>query len=170
MQEAVLENTKKVAAKSHGISDDQEFLAFKLGAEEYGIRILKVQELRGYESVTTIANTPAYIKGVVNLRGVIVPIIDMRIKFNLSAPVYNEFTVVVILIIEGHTLGMVVDSVSDVITLAHDDVKPAPKMGSAIDTEYLLGLGTLDERLIILIDIDRFMSSNEVGLIKKLAA
>jgi purine-binding chemotaxis protein CheW len=147
-----------------------EFLAFTLGQEEYGIDIQKVQELRGYDKVTHIANAPEFIKGVVNLRGIIVPIIDMRIKFNLGVPNYDQFTVVIILNIAGRTMGMVVDSVSDVITLSAEQVKPAPQMGVALDTEYLIGLGTLDDRMLILVDIDKLMSSTEMGLIEKVAA
>lgn len=147
-----------------------EFLAFTLGQEEYGIDIQKVQELRGYDAVTHIANSPDFIKGVVNLRGVIVPIIDMRIKFNLGSPVYDQFTVVIILTIAGRTIGMVVDSVSDVITLTAEQVKPAPQMSGALDTDYLIGLGTLDDRMLILVDIDRLMSSDDIGLMEKLAA
>ncbi len=151
----------------HGVT---EFLAYRLGAEEYGIDIQKVQELRGYDAVTAIANAPAFIKGVVNLRGIIVPIIDMRIKFNLGDPVYDQFTVVIILNISGRVVGMVVDSVSDVITLTPEQIKPAPAMGTAVDTDYLMGLGTVEDRMLILLDIDRLMSSAEIGLIEKLAA
>ena len=147
-----------------------EFLAFTLGKEEYGIHILKVQELRGYEAVTRIANAPEFVKGVVNLRGIIVPIVDMRIKFNLGEPTYDQFTVVIILNIGGRVMGMVVDSVSDVITLTPDQVKPPPEMGTAFNTDYLIGLGTLDERMLILIDIDKLMSSAEMGLIEAAAA
>ena len=154
-------------ARAHGVS---EFLAYRLGSEEYGIDIQKVQELRGYDAVTAIANTPAFIKGVVNLRGIIVPIIDMRIKFNLGSPVYDQFTVVIILNISGRIMGMVVDSVSDVITLTPEQIKPAPAMGAAIDTDYLMGLGTIEERMLILLDIDCLMSSAEIGLVEKLAA
>ena len=129
-----------------------------------------MQELRGYDAVTHIANAPEHIKGVVNLRGIIVPIIDMRIKFNLGAPMYDQFTVVIILNIASRVMGMVVDSVSDVITLTAEQIKPAPAMGSALDTDYLMGLGTIEERMLILVDIDRLMSSSEIGLIEKLAA
>ncbi|WP_426175343.1 chemotaxis protein CheW [Massilia sp. TWR1-2-2] len=147
-----------------------EFLAFTLGQDEYGIDIQKVQELRGYDAVTRIANAPEFVKGLVNLRGIIVPIVDMRIKFKLGTPNYDQFTVVIILNIGGRVMGMVVDSVSDVITLTPEQVKPAPQMGSALDIDYLIGLGTLDERMLILVDIDRLMSSAELGLIEKLAA
>ncbi|CDS50367.1 Positive regulator of CheA protein activity (CheW) [Polaromonas sp. CG9_12] len=146
-----------------------EFLSFTLGQEEYGIDIQKVQELRGYDTVIRIANAPEHIKGVVNLRGIIVPIIDMRIKFNLGTPTYDQFTVVIILNIGGRVMGMVVDSVSDVIMLKPEQIKPAPSMGSVLDTEYLTGLGTLEERMLILVDIDRLMSSSEMGLIEKVA-
>jgi purine-binding chemotaxis protein CheW len=147
-----------------------EVVTFKLGEEEYGIDIQKVQELRGYDAVTRIANAPEYIKGVVNLRGIIVPIIDMRIKFKLGDPTYDQFTVVIVLNIAGRVVGMVVDSVSDVITLTGDQIKPAPEMGSVLDADYLIGLGTLDERMLILVDIDRLMSSDEMGLVEKIAA
>jgi purine-binding chemotaxis protein CheW len=150
--------------------DAIEVLAFTLGQEEYGLSILKVQEIRGYDSVTRIANAPDFIKGVVNLRGIIVPIVDMRIKFNLGTPTYDQFTVVIILNIADSVVGMVVDSVSDVITLNPGQIKPAPAMGIALNTDYLIGLGAIDERMLILVDIERLMSSTEMGLIEKLAA
>jgi purine-binding chemotaxis protein CheW len=158
------------ADKPEGDTAGREFLAFTLGKEEYGIDILKVQEIRGYETVTRIANAPEFIKGVINLRGIIVPIVDMRIKFNLGTPTYDQFTVVIILNIAGRVVGMVVDSVSDVITLSPEQIKPAPEMGTALNTEHLIGLGTLDQRMLILVDIDKLMSSAEMGLIEKLAA
>jgi purine-binding chemotaxis protein CheW len=156
-------------AKASGEVAGKEFLAFTLGKEEYGIDILRVQEIRGYEPVTRIANSPDFIKGVVNLRGIIVPIVDMRIKFNLGTPTYDQFTVVIILNIGGRIMGMVVDSVSDVTTLSPDQVRPAPEMGT-FDSDFLIGLGTLNERMLILVDIDKLMSSAEMGLIGEMAA
>ncbi|MDQ2819461.1 MAG: chemotaxis protein CheW [Pseudomonadota bacterium] len=147
-----------------------EFLAFTLGSEEYGIDILKVQEIRGYEAVTRIANAPEFIKGVINLRGIIIPVVDMRIKFKLGTPVYDQFTVVIILNIGGRIMGMVVDSVSDVTTLMPDQIKPAPEMGTAFNSDYMIGLGTIDERMLILMDIDKLMSSNDMGLMESIAA
>jgi purine-binding chemotaxis protein CheW len=147
-----------------------EALAFKLGNEEYGIKILKVQEIRGYETVTRIASAPEHVKGVVNLRGTIVPIVDMRIKLNLGEPTYDQFTVVIIRNLNDRVVGRVVDSVSDVISLTADQIKPAPDMGGALNTDYLVGLGTVDERMIILVDIDRMMSSEEMGVIESVAA
>jgi purine-binding chemotaxis protein CheW len=120
--------------------------------------------------VTRIANAPEFIKGVTNLRGIIVPIIDMRIKFSLGTPTYDQFTVVIILNISGRVVGIVVDSVSDVINLTPEQTKPAPEMASTFNADYLIGLGTLDERMLILIDIDKLMSSTDMGLIEKMAA
>lgn len=142
-----------------------EFLAFTLGQEEYGIDILKVQEIRGYEAVTRIANAPIFVKGVINLRGIIVPVVDMRIKFNLGTATYDQFTVVIILNINSRIVGMVVDSVSDVITLIPDQIKPAPEMDTTFNSDYLIGLGTIEERMLILVDIDKLMSSPDMGLV-----
>ena len=147
-----------------------EFLTFTLGHEEYGIDILKVQEIRGYDAVTEIANTPEFIKGVINLRGIIVPIVDMRIKFNLGHADYNELTVVIILNVASRVVGMVVDGVSDVITLNPDQIKTAPEFGSAIDTQYVKGIGTVDERMLILVDIEKLMTSQDMDLMDQVAA
>ena len=144
-----------------------EFLTFRLGGEEYGIEILKVQEIRGYDSITQIANAPEFIKGVVNLRGIIVPIIDMRIKFRLGNADYDQFTVVIILNVAGRIMGIVVDGVSDVLTLEAEKMRPTPGFGSVIDTEYIMGLGTVEERMLILIDIEKLMGSSDMGLIEQ---
>ncbi len=142
----------------------REFLAFKLGGEEYGIDILRVQEIRSYEEPTRMANAPAFIKGVINLRGVIVPIVDMRIKFGLSEVRYDSFTVVIVLNIGNQVVGMVVDGVSDVITLSPEQLKPVPEMSSAIGSDHILAIGSLDKRMLILLDIEKLMSSAEMGL------
>jgi purine-binding chemotaxis protein CheW len=154
----------------HATSPAAEYLAFTLGQEEYGIDIQKVSEIRSYETPTRIANAPEFVKGVVNLRGLIVPIVDMRIKFNLGTPTYTEFTVVIILNIGTRVVGMVVDRVSDVTTLLPEQIKPAPEIGSAMNTEHIVGLGTIDERMLILVDIDKLMSSADMGLIDSVAA
>jgi len=152
----------------------REFLTFKLGGEEYGIDILKVQEIRGYEAVTRIANAPAFIKGVVNLRGVIVPIVDLRVKFELGEARYDTFTVVIILNVARRVVGAVVDSVSDVLALDGKQIKPAPEFNSLLQADYITGLGTVPtadgERLLILVDIERLMSSPEMGLVERAAA
>jgi len=148
----------------HSTERVNEFLTFTLGAEEYAIDILRVQEIRGYDQVTTIANSPAFIKGVINLRGAIVPIADLRIKFNLSSVTYDQFTVVIILNVFNRIVGVVVDSVSDVLALTADEIKPAPEFGGAFNSEYLLGLATVAERMLILVDIEKLMSSSELAL------
>ena len=160
----------KNSSNNSDTSTGLEFLAFKLGNEEYGIDILKVQEIRGYENPTSIANSPDFIKGVINLRGLIVPIVDMRIKFRLGNANYDNLTVVIILNISGRVVGMVVDSVSDVTTLLPEQIKPAPAMYCMLDSNYLLGLGTVDDRMLILMEIDELMSAGEMGLISKMAA
>ncbi len=142
-----------------------EFLTFTLGSEEYGIDILKVQEIRGYEAVTRIANTPAFIKGVVNLRGTIVPIVDLRIKFKLGDVEYNQFTVVIILNVSGRVVGIVVDSVSDVIALTDEQIRPAPEFAGEIESDYITGLGTAAERMLILVDIEKLMTGREMALV-----
>jgi purine-binding chemotaxis protein CheW len=146
----------------------REFLAFKLGDEEYGIDILRVQEIRSYEQPTRIANAPAFIKGVVNLRGVIVPIVDMRLKFNLDSANYDSFTVVIVLNISNRVVGMVVDAVSDVITLTPEQMRPVPEFSSNIDAEHLLAIGAIDQRMLILVDIEKLMSGADMGLFDSL--
>lgn len=150
--------------ESSGVAASGEYLTFTLGAEEYGIDILKVQEIRGYDAVTRIANAPPFIKGVINLRGVIVPIVDLRLKFNLGDATYDQFTVVIILNIGKRVMGIVVDGVSDVIQLSSDNLRPAPEFGSVLDTRYILGLGTVEERMIIVVDIERLMTGQEMAL------
>ncbi len=154
-------------------SQGGEFLTFRLGAEEYGIDILRVQEIRSYEQPTRIANAPSLMKGVVNLRGVIVPIIDLRLKLGCDSAEYNTFTVVVVLNVKGRVVGAVVDSVSDVLELNKDQIKPAPELNSSVDAGFITGIGTVrsgqgeqaSERMLILMDIEGLMSSADMGLI-----
>jgi len=149
-------------------SDNKEYLVFILAQQEYGIDILKVQEIRGYEAqtVTRIANVPSFIKGVTNLRGVIVPIVDLRLKFNLDEVSYDHQTVVVILNLENRIVGVVVDGVSDVLNLQNSQISDAPQFGgSVLSTEYLTGIGTVDERMLILVDIEKLMTSEEMALV-----
>ncbi len=143
----------------------REYLTFRLDQEEYGIDILKVQEIRGYEKPTRIANAPAFIKGVVNLRGTIVPIIDMRLKFNCAKAEYNSFTVVIILNLRNRIVGIVVDSVSDVMELAPENLKAAPEIDSSIDSSAVVGLGSVGDRMLILLEIEKLMSSADMGLV-----
>ena len=148
----------------------REFLTFTLGDEEYGIDILKVQEIRGYDTVTKVPSTPAFIKGVINLRGTIVPIADLRVKFELGQVTYDEFTVVIILHVLDRVVGIVVDGVSDVVSLRPDQVSQPPEFGAAMDTQYLLGLGTIDNRMLILVDIEKLISRQDMALVDSPAA
>ena len=147
----------------------KEFLTFRLGAEEYGIDILRVQEIRSYEAPTRIANAPHFIKGVVNLRGVIVPIVDLRLKLACESAEYTNFTVVIVLTVRGRVIGVVVDSVSDVLELGADSIKSAPEMNSSVEAGYIMGIGCIRtsevERMLILADIEALMSSGEMGLV-----
>ncbi|MBT9431190.1 chemotaxis protein CheW [Candidatus Sodalis endolongispinus] len=162
---AGLANITTLAGESAG----EEFLVFTLGSEEYGIDILKVQEIRGYDQVTRIANTPAFIKGVTNLRGVIVPIVDLRIKFAQSDISYNDNTVVIVLNLQQRVVGIVVDGVSDVLSLSAEQIRTAPQFAVTLATEYLTGLGSLEDRMLILVDIERLLTSEEMALVDSVA-
>lgn len=142
-----------------------EVLTFRLGHEEYCIDILKVREIRGYEAPTRLANAPHFIKGVINLRGVIVPIVDMRLRFGCDDAGYDDFTVVIILALGERTVGMVVDSVSDVLRIEPGEVRPAPEIDNVIDASCITGLVSLEQRMLILIDIERLMSGADMGLV-----
>lgn len=151
-----------------------EYLSFRLGQEEYGIPILKVQEIRGYQEPTRIANSPVYMKGVVNLRGVIVPIVDLRIKFTQPAT-YDEITASIVLTIGSRVIGIVVDSVSDVVALTTEQINQPPQMTSGLDAGFITGIATLtvgeaDQRMLILIDIERVIAAEDVLSVEQLAA
>jgi purine-binding chemotaxis protein CheW len=160
-------NSTAVSAKLKSAAG--EYLTFVLGDEQYGLEILKVQEIRGYDAVTQIANTPDFIKGVVNLRGKIVPIVDLRIKFHLGKVEYDEFTVVIILNLNGRVVGIVVDGVSDVMALKEEQIRDVPSLVSNIDTKYIVGLASVEEQMFILVDIEQLMSSQEMALMDSVA-
>jgi len=145
-----------------------EFLSLRLGGEEYGIDILRVQEIRRYEAPTRIAGSPSFMKGVVNLRGVIVPIVDLRLKLRCQTADYTDFTVVIVLNVGSRVIGAVVDSVSDVLALTPADIKPAPEMKASMDRGYILGIACVKagnvERMLILTDIEAMMAGQEMGL------
>jgi purine-binding chemotaxis protein CheW len=160
-----MSNNANAVSSTSSHSAAGEYLTFVLGAEQYGLEILKVQEIRGYDAVTKIANTPEFIKGVVNLRGKIVPIVDLRIKFHLGKVEYNEFTVVIILSLGSRVVGIVVDGVSDVLELKAEQIREMPSLVTNIDTQYIVGLATVEERMLILVDIEQLMSSQEMALL-----
>lgn len=160
-------------AKVSGLGEEQanvlldEYLTFTLGKEEYGVDILKVQEIRGYDAVTRLPDSPPWIKGVINLRGTIVPVVDLRIRFRLGEPTYDGFTVMIILNVSGRVVGMVVDSVSDVTQLNPEHVRAAPELGASMDSRFIAGMGTVDERMLILLDIERLILSPEMALVER---
>lgn len=160
---AAAASTAKPAAEAGRAS--AEYLTFRLGAEEYGIDILRVQEIRSYEAPTRIANAPPHMLGVVNLRGVIVPVVDLRIKLGCERVEYNGLTVVIVLNVKGRVVGAVVDSVSDVLELPREHIRPAPEMtSSTVDTAFITGIASVGERMLILMDIEALMTAPDMGL------
>ncbi|SBV36131.1 purine-binding chemotaxis protein [uncultured Stenotrophomonas sp.] len=155
-----MNDTSTTAAGTGG-----EYLSFTLGNEHYGVDILKVQEIRGYDAVTRVPDAPDYIKGVINLRGTIVPVIDLRLKLRLEQARYDAFTVMIVLNMEDRVVGIVVDSVSDVIPLSAEQIRPKPEFGAAVDTRFISGIGTQDERMLILLDIETLLDTADLGQI-----
>ena len=150
---------------AQALADGGQYLTLRLGSEEYAIDILRVQEIRSYEEPTRMVNAPAFIKGVINLRGVIVPIVDLRLKLNIDNVEYNEFTVVIILNVRGTVIGAVVDAVSDVVTLTTQSIKPAPQFETSIDSRFITGLAEVGDRMLIVMKIEALMSPAEMGMV-----
>nr|WP_315464705.1 chemotaxis protein CheW [uncultured Rhodoferax sp.] len=140
-------------------TDSGQYLSLYLGSEEYAINILRVQEIRSYEAPTKLANSPSFVKGVINLRGAIVPIVDLRLKLQLASVAYNELTVVIFLNLGGTVVGVVVDGVSDVVTLDAQAIQPAPQFESALESRFIVGLATLGERMMIVMNMDALMGN-----------
>jgi len=151
------------SAADKGLSS--QYVTFLLGNETYGISILKLNEIIAYQSCTTIPNVPSFIKGVLNLRGIVVPVIDLRERFSMEAKEYDQFTVIMILDVSGRVMGLVVDAVSDVVTLPRDAVKPRPNFSTGISVEFILGMGVKDNKFIILLDVDRLLSDEELNAV-----
>lgn len=148
--------------KDYEVADSRQFLTFKLAGEEYGVGILAVKEIRGWSAVTAVPHSPPWMLGVINLRGVVVPIIDLRLKFHFNAE-YNELTVVIVISVGDQLAGIVVDGVSDVITLANADIKPPPSLGGHANTSHIIGFGTVDDRMRILVDVERLLAGTDMG-------
>ena len=163
---AEVNQTLDVGNMMSASDDGDQYLTFILAGEEYGVDILRVQEIKGWDSVTHIPNTPSYVRGVINLRGTIVPIIDMRIRFNLEQLEYGPTTVVIVLRVQSDAgdriMGVVVDGVSDVYNMLEEDIKASPDFGSAVDTAFVKGLATVNEKMVIILDIDHMLNSNEL--------
>jgi purine-binding chemotaxis protein CheW len=147
-----------------GTDQRSQYLTFTLGGEEYGVEILRVQEIKGYSTVTSIPNAPAYVKGVMNLRGTVVPVFDMRLKFGMDVRAYDRFTVIVVVNVGARVVGLIVDSVSDVLDIAGTDVQPTPDLGATVDTSLIQGIARNNDRLITLLDIDRVVEMDGSAL------
>lgn len=164
---AEIKQTLQAGDMMSASDDGQQYLTFILAGEEYGVDILRVQEIKGWDSVTQIPNTPKYVRGVINIRGTIVPIIDMRIRFDIEQLAYGPTTVVIVLRVQGETgdriMGVVVDGVSDVYNMSDEDIKESPDFGSAVDTKFVKGLATVNEKMVIILDIDHMLNSQELN-------
>ena len=150
------------------VADSRQYLSFILAGEEYAVDILRVQEIRGWSAVTLIPNTPDYIKGVLNLRGAVIPVIDMRLRFQLPPMTYDATTVVVVLSVNSgdrqRIMGLVVDAVAETYDVVMDQVRQAPQLNSAINAEFITGLTSVDGKMVILLDVDQILNSAELAL------
>lgn len=151
-------------------ADSTQYLTFKLHQEEYGVEILKVQEIKGFTQVTPVPNTPAYVRGVINLRGTVVPVLDLRARFRMESADYNQFTVIIVVNLHDRIVGLVVDAVSDVLNFRHDDVEPTPDFGVGVDTSFITGLAKVEERLVLLLNLECLVSDAEVATAEPVAA
>jgi purine-binding chemotaxis protein CheW len=162
MATAVATATKESAQQIGIDADGNQFLTFQLGDELYGVDILRVQEIKGYTAVTKIPNTPDYIKGVMNLRGTIVPIVELRTTFGMPTIEYTMFTVIVVVVVRDRIMGLVVDSVSDVLNISKKDIQPPPDFGAKVDVSVLNGIGKSGDKLVALLNIDRLLTEGEM--------
>jgi len=170
MSTATIEAAEQQGIRTSFSSDDQQFLTFNLAEEFYGVDILKVQEIKGYTNVTKIPNTPDYLKGVLNLRGTIVPIVDLRMKFGMGVTEPTSFTVVVVVNVRNRVMGFLVDAVSDVLDLNAKDIQPPPEMGNTVDITFVAGIGNTNDHLVTLLDIDRVLTDDEVKAVADIPA
>jgi len=162
MSQSISTTSVEPAANQGAIN---QYLSFTLGAEQYGVDILKVQEIRDYGAVTRVPDAPDYIKGVINLRGTIIPVMDLRLKLNMCDAHYDDFTVMIVLNLATRVIGVVVDGVSDVIEIKADDILPPPEFGVAVDTRAISGISTIDGRMVMLLDIDALIETSDLGAV-----
>jgi len=161
----------ELEAQQAGLPADlSQYLTFALGEEEYGIEILKVQEIKGYSGITPIPNTPPHIRGVMNLRGTVVPVVDLRVKFGREGRDFSKFTVIVVVKIGEKIVGLVVDAVSDVLDIPASEIRPTPDLGSRADTRFISGMAPTNEKLVVLLDIDRLLEEEEIATLGELAS
>lgn len=142
-----------------------QFVTFSVGDEEYGVEILRVQEIIGYQGFTKIPNVPSFVKGVINLRGSVVPVIDLRLKFNMAEKDYDKFTVILILEVKDRVIGIIVDAVSDVVSLLESEIQPTPDFSSGIRADFISAMGRKDDKLIIILDVDKVLSEGDLEML-----
>lgn len=152
-----MEQVAAAVSQAEFTSDGRQFLTFSLGAEEYGVDILKVQEIKGYAPATPIPNTPSFIKGVMNLRGTIIPVVDLRRKLSMDDAEYNQFTVIIVVKVAAKVVGLVVDSVSDVLNIPNADVQDSPDLGGHVDVRFVSGMAKVNDKLVMLLDIEKVL-------------
>ena len=163
----------ETAQADHGsalTADSDQFLTFTIQGEEYGIEILRVQEIKGISKIRPIPNAPAYIKGAMNLRGTVVPIIDLRGRFGMAEAEYNQFTVIIMVSVGARVIGLVVDAVSDVLNITKEQIENTPDIGGEIDTSFFQGMGKIGEKLVLLLNIDRLLVGAHVDDLDQTAA
>ena len=139
-----------------------QYVTFTLDDEEYGVEVLKVQEIIGYQGFTRVPSVPSFVKGVINLRGLVVPIVDLRIKLSMQEKAYDNFTVILILEVRGKTIGAIVDAVSDVVNLKEDEVQATPDFASGVSVDFIAGMGRRGDKLIIMLDIDKVLNIGDL--------
>lgn len=164
-----MSQTRKTAGGTD-TADCTQYLTFKLHQEEYGVEILKVQEIKGFTQVTPVPNTPAYVRGVINLRGTVVPVLDLRARFRMESADYNQFTVIIVVNLHDRIVGLVVDAVSDVLNFRNDDVEPTPDFGSGVDTSFITGLAKVEERLVLLLNLESLVCDIQTTATEAVAA
>jgi purine-binding chemotaxis protein CheW len=151
-------------------ADSGQFLTFTIQGEEYGIEILRVQEIKGFTKVRPIPNAPPYIKGAMNLRGAVIPIVDLRSRFGMEEAACNQFTVIIVVSVGTKIVGLVVDSVSDVLNIARDQIDQTPDVGGDVDTSFFQGMGRVGEKLVLLLNIDRLLGGTRIEGLEHTAA
>jgi purine-binding chemotaxis protein CheW len=150
--------------KPKSMVNASQFLTFSLGEEEYGIELLKVQEIKGYSAITPIPNSPAHIKGVMNLRGAVIPIVDLRIRFGMEAVNYTKFHVIIVINVGTKVMGLLVDAVSDVLTVAPDDIRPAPDFGTHADTRFISGMASAGDKVAVLLELETLLREADLAV------
>lgn len=168
-----MEATQEVVDTMNGVIQNSgieggKFLTFMLKEECYGLEILKVREIIGVINITPVPQTPEYVKGVINLRGKVIPVVDLRLKFNLEEAAHTNETCIIVVDVENVLMGIVVDTVSEVLNIEAEHIEPSPSFGSKVDTDFIMGLGKVNDKVNILLDIDKVLTSDELEIVENI--